>query len=863
MFILLKNKKIKLFIIIIILFILFFILFGLYKYFTYKKEPFQNSCPDCVFNGVDPEHRLNKCDKEPIVIPVNGTTNTLIRKAINSLNLENVTKSMDSTLWTLTNTNVQADTCSPVATTTAPETTVVSTVPITCSYGSLRYVGSNKQPLIDNNQKIIVIHESDFPDPIDTAVGYVITGKYVPENTTIVECTVERWNTYGSKKISALALLLSNSITKYDKDQTFCYQPPPINCEIIWPSIWSDCEATCNDISSTSSGTKSQTGTRSVPLGTNLYGGTDCPTVLIRTEACTKNCPVSCKQNNPWTDDSTRTCKVPGTNATCGTGGKKWQTRAPPSQAINSGQACSAEQNLTERQVDCILPSCAIDCVLSDWQNTGTCISATGASCGAGKQTQTKIRTRNEAHGGTCNIPTQQVDCNLGACPANCVLGDWVNVNANDKCTSSTGATCGTGKGTILQRKIVTQASANGGTCNNPDTSRECDMAACTATCPTTDWTITQACPTCKPVDTTPKKISTKSYSSTTNCNQDAKTFKEEDCTELSPCPPDVNCSVSAWSPAVWPPACSTACGQAAITHQRTRTYTEATGTGTRCSDAQKVTTESHTCAATPACTTVPSAPTITYVGPQTVTATGFTPSRTIGLRLNPPTNIGGSPITEYYIYGGPLLTENSPATIPAANIGNIYHGQLIPFSSAFTSTTFYLKAKNSVGISPAGTYTFNHSDWIISAEPPRDLSITMIESTNPANTGRITYPPIRNFKLTWTPPANNINGTLTKYIVRYIDKNGATKNIDVTSTSTGLIPVETSINISEFRTEVFVSGTGYGVTYGYDVNGDYTFYVKSVYANGISSTEISKTLKISTTAGVWGQPPTINQRLI
>ena len=495
MFILLKNKKIKLFIIIIILFILFFILFGLYKYFTYKKEPFQNSCPDCVFNGVDPEYRLNKCNEEPISIPVTKVTNTLIGRAINLLNLENVTKNMDSTLWNLTNSNVQADTCPPVATTTAPQTTEVSIPTITCSYGSLRYVDSNKQPLIDNNKKIIVVHNLDFPDPIDTAVGYVITGKYVPENTTIVECTVERWNTYGSKKISALALLLSNSITKYDKDQTFCYQPPPINCEIIWPSTWSDCEATCNGISSTASGTQSQTGTRSVPIGTNLYGGTDCPSILIRTKECNKNCPVSCKQNNPWTDDLNRTCKVPGTNKTCGTGGKKWQTRAPASGPINGGQACNTQQNLTEQQVDCELPPCSTDCVLGDWENVGSCVSNTGASCGPGKQKQNKIVTQTEAHGGTCTIPTRFIDCELPSCATDCVLSEteWEYVNS---CVSATGVTCGNGTRN-KKKKVITPASVTpAGTCNNPIVSETCSLGACPTDCvlSETEWEYVDSC---------------------------------------------------------------------------------------------------------------------------------------------------------------------------------------------------------------------------------------------------------------------------------------------------------------------------------------------------------------------------------
>merc|ERR1719464_640946 len=77
----------------------------------------------------------------------------------------------------------------------------------------------------------------------------------------------------------------------------------------------------------------------------------------------------------------------------------------------------------THRKPICTAPA---DCVMSGWSNTGSC----SATCGQGIQTQTRTVLSEAAHGGEA-CPTdliREISCNVSIChPVDCVVSDWSN----------------------------------------------------------------------------------------------------------------------------------------------------------------------------------------------------------------------------------------------------------------------------------------------------------------------------------------------------------------------------------------------------------------------------------------------------
>ena len=120
-----------------------------------------------------------------------------------------------------------------------------------------------------------------------------------------------------------------------------------------------------------------------------------------------------------------------------------------------------------------------VNCVLSDWKNSGTC----SKSCGGGKQKQTKSIITQAQNGGTpCPASSELerlIDCNTQACPVNCVLSDWKNLGT---CSKS----CGGGKQKQI-KSIVTQAQNGGTACpalSELERLIDCNTQACSRTTP-------------------------------------------------------------------------------------------------------------------------------------------------------------------------------------------------------------------------------------------------------------------------------------------------------------------------------------------------------------------------------------------
>ena len=185
-------------------------------------------------------------------------------------------------------------------------------------------------------------------------------------------------------------------------------QACPINCAVTPWSAWSAC-----------SSTGSQTQTRTITTNP-ANGGTACP-ILIQAQSC----PVDCVVN--WIND-TSNCSVSGFMS---------QTASVTPQ-LNGGN-CSVA-NGAKRTVSCTNP---VDCVVSGW----TDVSACSVACGGGSKTQTRsILSQAIGSGNPCSaFPlSQTISCNTQACPVNCAVSTWgACVNGNQTRTVTTPAANG------------------------------------------------------------------------------------------------------------------------------------------------------------------------------------------------------------------------------------------------------------------------------------------------------------------------------------------------------------------------------------------------------------------------------------
>jgi len=83
----------------------------------------------------------------------------------------------------------------------------------------------------------------------------------------------------------------------------------------------------------------------------------------------------------------------------------------------------------------CNVESCPIDCVLDPWTGWSAC----SAQCGGGVTERVRnVRVQPQYDGQPCGSTSETDPCNLQACDADCVLGDW---SAWSQCNQA----CGTG----------------------------------------------------------------------------------------------------------------------------------------------------------------------------------------------------------------------------------------------------------------------------------------------------------------------------------------------------------------------------------------------------------------------------------
>ena len=103
-----------------------------------------------------------------------------------------------------------------------------------------------------------------------------------------------------------------------------------------------------------------------------------------------------------------------------------------------------------------------------------------------------------------------------------------------------------------------------------------------------------------------------------------------------------------------------------------------------------------------------------------------------------------------------------------------------------------------------------------------------------------------KDFKITWTSPIlNTSDNPVINYNVRYRHKRDGDKNVTVPISSIEGNKFFTTISIHEFLYwTVYVNDDGIE-SYYFAYMGDYVFHVKAVYRDGISSSEVSRTVTI------------------
>eukprot|EP00042_Codosiga_hollandica_P029694 m.166269 g.166269 ORF g.166269 m.166269 type:complete len:114 (-) comp53143_c0_seq7:1326-1667(-) len=82
------------------------------------------------------------------------------------------------------------------------------------------------------------------------------------------------------------------------------------------------------------------------------------------------------------------------------------------------------------QEVACNTQACPIDCIVSEWSTYGPC----SQSCGGGLQTQSRTVLTPAANGGAVCPPLANTrSCETSLCPVDCVLSNWANSGSCSK----------------------------------------------------------------------------------------------------------------------------------------------------------------------------------------------------------------------------------------------------------------------------------------------------------------------------------------------------------------------------------------------------------------------------------------------
>ncbi|CAD7953264.1 unnamed protein product, partial [Amoebophrya sp. A120] len=193
-----------------------------------------------------------------------------------------------------------------------------------------------------------------------------------------------------------------------------------------------------------------------------IGGGAGCPS-QTRTVTCASNgCPVDCKVSS-WQPEENAVCSEP-----CNRGGFIDMERSILIGAQNGGKSCSDFQKCTEgrHQFDCLTwrkpcnrdIECPVDCVMSEWTDSGGCLQ----DCDESSRLQTRwTEVSPNPSGQQCpDKRSRTVVCPLcsndpddsyckNECARSCVMSDW-ELPDNAECSK----TCG--EGTVTWQRTIT-----------------------------------------------------------------------------------------------------------------------------------------------------------------------------------------------------------------------------------------------------------------------------------------------------------------------------------------------------------------------------------------------------------------------
>lgn len=341
--------------IILVCLIIFYLI---YKYLT--NEHFTNitkleeASGDIVHNPLDYNNSdINDLGEPTINLPVNGTIQDMIDRAIYTLRLNNVAGDFSTSERQSIIKPAESGSCpqSPASVAFNPKVSAPAPPVMSCesAMGSITYLPGDREKHLDNNNKTIIAKFNQYFFE-NAKVGYRIYGSNVPENTSIV--SIHSGASQSGK--SVIRIGLNNAVTKDQKNQEFCWQPAPISCVTTY-SNWSTCVGPCDDTKVAKLGTETRTVTMTPIDGKGQWGGQDCPAPVLSQKCQTDVCPRNCENRNEWTN--TGTCRP--NEGICGEG-KQAQTRNGPDIPAIGGGTCDTNSGPWEIRRDV---KCHIGCV--------------------------------------------------------------------------------------------------------------------------------------------------------------------------------------------------------------------------------------------------------------------------------------------------------------------------------------------------------------------------------------------------------------------------------------------------------------------------------------------------------------------